>query len=138
MKATMKLTDRIASRLALAAVLLVTALPAAAAPKGNAVNINSADAAQLALLPRVGPSVAQRIVDYRKKNGPFKSTDDLMLVQGIGEKTYQLLKPYVATSGETTLKEKVKAGRSSSDKSEKGSGKGSDKPAKGSDKESSR
>jgi hypothetical protein len=32
-----------------------------------------------------------------------------MLVQGIGEKTYQLLKPYLATSGETTLKEKVKA-----------------------------
>jgi len=137
----MKFADRIASRLALAAVLLVAALPAAAAPKGNTVNINSADAAQLALLPRVGPSVAQRIVDYRKKNGPFKSSDDLMLVQGIGEKTYQLIKPYVATAGETTLKEKVKAGRASADKpekgSEKGSAKGSDK-TKGSDKESSR
>src|SRR5213595_1992257 len=100
----MKFANRIASRLALAAVLLAAALPAAAAPKGNTVNVNSADAAQLALLPRVGPSVAQKIVDYRKKNGPFKSTDDLMLVQGIGEKTYQLIKPYVATAGESTLK----------------------------------
>src|SRR5919106_3314310 len=89
------------------AVCLCAALPAAAAPaKANTVNINSADAAQLALLPRVGPSVAQRIVDYRKKNGPFKSADDLMLVQGIGEKTYALIKPYVSTAGETTLKEK--------------------------------
>lgn len=133
----MKFADRIASRLALAAVLLVAALPAAAAPKGNTVNVNAADAAQLALLPRVGPSVAQKIIDYRKKNGPFKSTDDLMLVQGIGEKTYQLIKPYVATAGETTLKEKVKAGKASAEKPEKGSDKGSDKP-KGAGKESSR
>ena len=141
----MKYAHRIASRLALAAVLLAAALPAAAAPKGNSVNINAADASQLALLPRVGPSVAQKIIDYRKKNGPFKSADDLMLVQGIGEKTYQLIKPYVATSGETTLKEKVKAGRPGSDKTsdkpEKGAGKGPDKgsdKAKGSDKGSSR
>jgi competence ComEA-like helix-hairpin-helix protein len=116
----MKPIHRFASRLALAAVLLSMALPVLAAPaaEGNAegkkgpnvVNVNSADAGQLALLPRVGPSVAQRILDYRKKNGPFKSAEDLMLVQGIGEKTFQLLKPYVATSGETTLHEKVKAG----------------------------
>ena len=83
------------------------------------VNINTADAAQLALLPRVGPSVAQRIVDFRKENGPFKSAEDLMLVQGIGEKTFQLLKPYLAVSGETTLKEKVKAGKASPPAKEK-------------------
>lgn len=83
----------------------------AAAGEGKKVNVNTADASQLALLPRVGPSVAQRIVDFRKENGPFKSPEDLMLVQGIGEKTWQLLKPYVATSGETTLREKVKAGK---------------------------
>jgi competence protein ComEA len=126
----MKTSSRIASRsigaIALAALLLTAALPAAAAPAAegkaegrrasNVVNINTADAGQLALLPRVGPSVAQRIIDYRKKNGPFKSAEDLMLVQGIGEKTYQLLKPYLATAGETTLKEKVKAGRSAAAK----------------------
>jgi competence protein ComEA len=95
---------------------LLTSLPALGAEaKSKVVNVNSADAAQLALLPRVGPSVAQRIVDYRKQNGPFKKPEDLMLVQGIGEKTFQLLKPYVAIGGETTLKEKVKGSRSSSD-----------------------
>lgn len=93
--------------------IVLTCLPSVAA-EGRKVNVNTADAAQLALLPRVGPSIAQRIVDFRKENGPFKSPEDLMLVQGIGEKTYQLLKPYVAVSGETTLKEKVKASKSSS------------------------
>ena len=57
----------------------------------------------------MGPSVAQRIVEYRKQNGPFKAPEDLMLVRGIGEKTYQLIKPYVTVSGETTLTEKVRA-----------------------------
>ena len=92
--------------------LVLAALPALAA-EARRVNVNTADASQLALLPRVGPSVAQKIIDFRKENGPFKSAEDLMLVQGIGEKTYQLLKPYVAVSGETTLKEKVKASKAS-------------------------
>lgn len=91
--------------------LVLAALPTFAAEARRVVNINTADAAQLALLPRVGPSVAQKIVDFRKENGPFKTAEDLMLVQGIGEKTFQLLKPYLAVSGETTLKEKVKAGK---------------------------
>ncbi len=99
--------------------LLLTALPSLAAEAkaeggGKKVNVNSADATQLALLPRVGPSVAQRIVEYRKQNGPFKKAEDLMLVQGIGEKTYQLIKPYVATAGETTLREKVHSSRKDS------------------------
>ena len=94
---------------------LFAALPTLGAEaRSGVVNVNSAGASQLALLPRVGPSVAQRIVDYRKQNGPFKKAEDLMLVQGIGEKTFQLLKPYVAISGDTTLKEKVKGSRSGS------------------------
>ena len=88
--------------------LLLAVLPTFAA-EARRVNVNTADASQLALLPRVGPSLAQKILDFRKENGPFKSPEDLMLVPGIGEKTFQLLKPYVALSGETTLKEKVKA-----------------------------
>jgi len=109
----MKSAYRIAAGVVLAVFL--AALPALAA-EGKKININSADAAQLALLPRVGPSIAQRIVDYRKQNGPFKKAEDLMLVRGVGEKTYELLKPYLATSGETTLKEKVHASRSNSGK----------------------
>ena len=51
------------------------------------VNINSADAGTLAReLEGVGPAKAQAIVEYRQKNGPFKSPDDLLKVQGIGEK----------------------------------------------------
>jgi competence ComEA-like helix-hairpin-helix protein len=80
------------------------------------VNINSADSSQLSMLPRLGPSVADRIVEYRKDNGPFKKPEDLMLVQGIGEKTFQLIKPYLAISGETTLKEKVGNSRAGSGK----------------------
>ncbi|HEX9943979.1 MAG TPA: helix-hairpin-helix domain-containing protein [Thermoanaerobaculia bacterium] len=97
--------------------VFLAVLPALAAEGGGKkVNINSADVSQLALLPRVGPAVAQRILDYRKQNGPFKKAEDLMLVRGIGEKTYELIKPYVAVSGETTLKEKVRTSRSGSGK----------------------
>ena len=103
--------------------LLLAAAPGLAQGKPEVkekVNINSADSSQLSMLPRVGPSVADRIVEYRKENGPFKKPEDLMLVQGIGEKTFQLIKPYLATSGETTLKEKVAGGRSKSGKAAKG------------------
>jgi competence protein ComEA len=92
--------------------LLFSALPGWAAEAAKKqVNINSADSAQLALLPRVGPSLAQKILDYRKQNGPFKKADDLMLVRGVGQKTYQLIKPYVSIAGETTLREKVRGSR---------------------------
>ena len=112
----------------LALAFLANTLPVQGADK-KVVNINNADAAQLALLPRVGPSVAGRIVDYRKQNGGFKKAEDLMLVQGIGEKTFELIKPYVATAGETTLREKVKGSRStSSPSSSKSGGKSDGKP----------
>ncbi len=92
---------------------LASAIPAAAAtPESKrVVNINTADSSQLAFLPRVGPSVAQRIVEHRKTNGGFKKVEDLMLVRGIGEKTFALIRPYLAINGETTLKEKVKTPR---------------------------
>ncbi len=89
--------------------VLALAAPAAfAADKQKVVNINEASASQLALLPRVGPSLSARIVELREENGKFKAPADLMLVRGIGEKTFQLMEPYVAVSGETTLSEKVR------------------------------
>ena len=51
------------------AALIFTALPALAAD--GKVNVNTASATQLAMLPRVGPAVADRIVEHRTKNGPF-------------------------------------------------------------------
>jgi competence protein ComEA len=106
-------------------LLSAAASSAAAADAKRTVNINSADAGQLSFLPRVGMSVAQRIVDFRKQNGPFKRAEDLMLVRGIGEKTFLLIKPYVAIAGESTLKEKVHVSRAESGKETKDA-----KPAK--------
>ena len=84
---------------------------AAAAPTGGPVNINTASADQLKLLPRVGPALAQRIVEFRAANGPFKAPEELARVKGIGEKKFALLQPHVCISGPTTLTEKVKAPR---------------------------
>ena len=103
---------RFASALvALALVLCAGTVPAMAAAEGK-VNINTADEATLQFLPRVGPAVSKRIVEYREENGKFAEATDLMQVRGIGEKTFQLLEPYVSTTGESTLKEKVRTSRS--------------------------
>jgi competence protein ComEA len=75
------------------------------------VNINTADAAQLANLPRVGMKVAQRIVDYRTAHGPFASTSDLMQVKGFGQKSFDRLSPYLTIEGKTTLTSKVQSPR---------------------------
>lgn len=88
------------------------ALPALAdSEKSAVVNINTASVQELQFLPRVGPSLAQRIVAFREKNGPFKTAEELMRVKGVGEKTFDLLRPYVTTSGPTTLKQKVASAR---------------------------
>ncbi|MDY7543670.1 MULTISPECIES: helix-hairpin-helix domain-containing protein [unclassified Cryobacterium] len=59
------------------------------------VNLNRATAAELDALPRIGPAMAQRIVDYRSANGPFASVEDLRNVTGIGDKTFEALKDLV-------------------------------------------
>ncbi|MCP4900243.1 MAG: helix-hairpin-helix domain-containing protein [bacterium] len=94
----------------LAIVLLLTSAAAFAAQPGSSgvVNVNTAGLDELQLLPRVGPSLAGRIVEFRKENGPFQSAEELLAVKGIGEKSFDQLKPFIATSGETTLSEKVR------------------------------
>lgn len=70
--------------------------PAASkAAPATVININTASADQLDALPGVGAKLAARIVDYRQKNGGFKKVEDLMNVQGIGEKNFLKLKPLV-------------------------------------------
>jgi competence ComEA-like helix-hairpin-helix protein len=82
----------------------------ASAPSG-VVNINSADASQLSLLPRIGEKVAQRIIEYRTEHGPFKKATDLMQVKGIGAKTFDGLSAYVSVEGKTNLSGKVRSPR---------------------------
>lgn len=53
------------------------------------VNLNTADATALETLPRIGPAMAQRILDWRGKNGRFSSVDDLLDVPGIGAATLE-------------------------------------------------
>lgn len=53
------------------------------------VNINTAPAEQLMQLDRVGAKYADRIVEYREKNGPFEKPEDIMNVKGIGKKTWE-------------------------------------------------
>ena len=73
--------------------------PQAAPPTASApLNINTATLAQLETLPGLGRTVAERIVEYRDKNGNFKKVEDLMNVKGIGEKSFLKLKPLVAVA----------------------------------------
>lgn len=65
------------------------------------VNLNTATQAQLEALPGVGPKAAQRILEYRKQNGPFKKAEDLMNVKGFGEKTFLKLKPMLTVAEKT-------------------------------------
>ena len=95
-------------RLATFACLVVLLLAAGAALADGVVNINTASESQLQLLPRVGPSLAKKIVEYRQTNGEFKAADELVMVPGIGDRTYELMAPYITVKGETTLKEKAK------------------------------
>ena len=75
------------------------------------VNINTADVAQLSLLPGVGAKAAQRIVEYRTQHGAFAKPSDLMQVKGIGDKSFERISPYISVSGKTTLTEKVRSPR---------------------------
>jgi competence ComEA-like helix-hairpin-helix protein len=84
------------------------AKPAKSALTGK-ININTATVDQIAMLPGVGPKKAQALIDYRAKNGNFKTTADLLKVPGIKQKKVDKLKDYIIFEGETTLKNEAAA-----------------------------
>ncbi|NMC60449.1 MAG: hypothetical protein GYA51_13850 [Candidatus Methanofastidiosa archaeon] len=59
------------------------------------ININKANLEQLMALPGIGEVKAQAIIDYRTKNGPFKSIQEIMNVTGIGEKTFEKIQDMI-------------------------------------------
>ncbi|WP_255768953.1 ComEA family DNA-binding protein [Pseudarthrobacter sulfonivorans] len=68
---------------------------ATGADGGGKVNLNTASVEELEALPKVGPVLAQRIVDWRKEHGPFKSVEELDAVDGVGPKMLETLLPRV-------------------------------------------
>ena len=102
---------RILTSLALAAVLAAVsvspparaAAPApgktvAASTSAKPVDINAAASDELQSVPGIGKALAQRIIVFREKNGAFQTVDDLLKVQGIGEKSLEKLRPYLTAS----------------------------------------
>jgi competence protein ComEA len=71
---------------------------AATATAAAPVNLNTATVEQLATIPGVGPRMAERIIDYRQKNGGFKKVEDLMNVSGVGEKSFLKMKPLITVT----------------------------------------
>ena len=66
-------------------------------PPGR-ININSATLEELDALPSIGEVIAARIIAYREQNGPFRSVDDLIHVQGISDRTIDEFRHLVTTS----------------------------------------
>lgn len=81
-----------------AAAALAQNAPAAARPESTLIDLNTATAADLERLPGVGAATAARILEYRKKNGSFTRIEDLMNIQGIGEKKFLELRSRITVT----------------------------------------
>lgn len=65
------------------------------AVQGKATDLNRASVSELDKLPGIGPSKAKAIVEYREKQGGFRTIEELKKVKGIGDKTFETLKPFI-------------------------------------------
>ena len=89
-------------------ILLFVALAFTAFNALAAVNVNTATQAQLESLNGIGPAKAKTIIDYRNKNGSFKTIEDLDKVPGIGKGILSKIKADVTVSGATSVKAETK------------------------------
>lgn len=72
--------------------LVMVFIPLAVAQDVKKVNINKATIEELMQIKGIGQKYAERIVDFREKNGPFKNIEDIINVKGIGPKKFELIK----------------------------------------------
>lgn len=84
----MTATKRMMILLVALAVVMAFSAPSWAGDAGK-INLNTATATEISQLKGIGMKYAERIVQYRDKNGPFKNVEDLLNVQGIGPKTLE-------------------------------------------------
>jgi competence protein ComEA len=68
------------------------------------ININTASSTELQKLPRIGPKIAQRIIDFRNQNGNFKNIEEIIKVRGIGEKVFKQIKDMITVGEEAKKK----------------------------------
>ena len=73
-------------------------------PTTTQIDLNTATAGTLELLPGVGATSAQRIVEYREQHGPFRSVDELTAVHRVGEKVVERIRPWVYVESEPRRK----------------------------------
>jgi competence protein ComEA len=77
--------------------VLATEAPVIVEASSELININTASSIELENLPGIGPTTAQKIIDYREQNGPFLSIEDIINVSGIGPGTYERIKLLITT-----------------------------------------
>jgi competence ComEA-like helix-hairpin-helix protein len=76
-------------------LLLVALSFATKKPPAQPININTADSTQLQLVPGIGPSTAEKILQMRKSYGAFKSVNELMAIRGLGPKRLEKMRKYL-------------------------------------------
>jgi competence protein ComEA len=73
-------------------VLVMTLVSVVTAEEQKKINLNTASAEELVQIKGIGNQYAQRIIEYREKNGPFNQVEDIMNIKGIGSKTFESIK----------------------------------------------